>query len=359
MRILTLLLFSYLLLNAQNLQTDASYFDNHLQEAIKTIATKDEQIGLDKISLLIKKDPKKFNDSYHKLFRDPYKSKYTEIIKKYTRFIDIMIFNETVRKKAKLSSFVQNSAITYVFFSSKIEFMEELLKFNEAFEELIYSSTQNLTKTNKELLALFQANYFLGINQDAKAYKILKQNQPYHSKALQTLSYFSNIKNIPIYKNRDLLLKAINFEKLKLKDAIFEYKPDFLFDTEGRKIKINYLSNSDFDMIMNTIKNKVQRSMFAKPKKNFIISPLFLKYKNNFVFIQTVAMYDDSSYIETDYVADEVLSLCFEKKGKKWEIIYELTRTDVPSKEQLKEIQKTFPAQFPKELLSKFWRKLF
>lgn len=45
------------------------------------------------------------------------------------------------------------------------------------------------------------------------------------------------------------------------------------------------------------------------------------------------------------------------KKEGIWEVIYDLSRSDVPSAKEWKDIRKSFPKDFPKELLSDFWQK--
>ena len=210
--------------------------EENLMNAIATIATKSEVDGLAEIKELIKQNPREFKNTYHKLFLDPNKSKYTDVLKRgYTRFIDLMVFKELAKKTGMIDRYMQDSAITYIFFSSYKNFANKHLPFMELFRDLMLQNPKNNTKDNQELLALFEANYLLSRGRNGEAYRTLEANVPYHSKALQALSYFSSIKNIPIFRDREKLLKIINIEKFKLKDAQFEHKPRFLFDFDGKK----------------------------------------------------------------------------------------------------------------------------
>ena len=131
---------------------------------------------------------------------------------------------------------------------------------------------------------------------------------------------------------------------------MFDHKPKFLFNTDGNKVYMNYISKEDMQSILDVVKTKVE--------KEYTISPLLVRYKDDFAYIQAIPIYTDGKYISTEYIVDEVYSLCFEKVDSQWKIIYELTRTDVPSDEQLQEIKNSFPAQFPKKLLSTFWKDM-
>ena len=60
-----------------------------------------------------------------------------------------------------------------------------------------------------------------------------------------------------------------------------------------------------------------------------------------------------------DSIEDLVYILCLEQgAGGTWTLIYDLSRSDVPSSEELAEIKSSFPEKFPKKLLSNFWQKL-
>ncbi len=216
-----------------SLETLASEMQKELMSAIATISTKSEKDGLNQIKQLIKKDPKEFKKSYHKLFLDPSKSKYTNVLKQgYNRFVDLMVFKE-LAKRGVIDKYMQDSAITYIFFSSSGGFANKHLPFMELFRDLMLKNPENNTKENQELLALFETNYLLSRGRDGYAYRTLEANAPYHEKALKTLNYFSSIKNLPIFSDRQKIEKITG---AKLKAPQFEHKPEFLFDFEGNKI---------------------------------------------------------------------------------------------------------------------------
>ena len=64
----------------------------------------------------------------------------------------------------------------------------------------------------------------------------------------------------------------------------------------------------------------------------------------------------DGGSLSTDVVADVVFETALQKVNGRWNVIYDLTRTDVPSEKELKLIRARFPEQFPTELLPDSWR---
>jgi len=146
-----------------------------------------------------------------------------------------MVFKELAKQSVIIDRYMQDSAITYIFFSSYKNFANKHLPFMELFREVMQKNSLSNIKDNQELLALFEANYLLSRGRDGYAYRTLEANAPYHEKALKALHYFSSLKNIPIFKDREKLLKIINIKEFKLKEPQFEHNPQFLFDFDGKK----------------------------------------------------------------------------------------------------------------------------
>lgn len=76
----------------------------------------------------------------------------------------------------------------------------------------------------------------------------------------------------------------------------------------------------------------------------------------SFAVLDSAAYYADGSPT-TEAVADLVFVLCLEKKDQ-WRVVYDLSRSDVPSAEELDSMSKDFPHRFPKSLLPDFWQRL-
>jgi len=57
-------------------------------------------------------------------------------------------------------------------------------------------------------------------------------------------------------------------------------------------------------------------------------------------------------------LADTWYVICVQKTQGRWQVIYDLTRSDVPAEAELKHIRQTFPKDFPKALLPAYWQKM-
>ncbi len=90
--------------------------------------------------------------------------------------------------------------------------------------------------------------------------------------------------------------------------------------------------------------------------KQIIFSPDKIQRKGEYAALNSPAFFSDGS--STDgLLEDVVFILCLEKKTN-WTIIYDLSRSDVPSPEELEYIRQEFPKHFPVEILPEFWQKL-
>lgn len=101
----------------------------------------------------------------------------------------------------------------------------------------------------------------------------------------------------------------------------------------------------------------VKEYCFGSTDKEIVFDEQAIHYSGSYALLESAAYYADGS--STDgYVVDLVFVLCFEKQGQ-WRIVYDLSRSDVPSAAELDSMKKTFPSDFPKSLLPQFWQRLF
>ena len=100
----------------------------------------------------------------------------------------------------------------------------------------------------------------------------------------------------------------------------------------------------------------VKEYCFAAAKKPIVFAPGAIQHSGSYALLESAAYYADGSSTNGD-IADLVYVLCFEKKDQ-WHILYDLSRSDVPSAAELEAMKKEFPIQFPKALLPEFWQRL-
>jgi len=79
----------------------------------------------------------------------------------------------------------------------------------------------------------------------------------------------------------------------------------------------------------------------------------------NYCFFKATPIFQDGSSVGTEYIMDIVFEFCLKRENEKWQLLYDLSSTDVPSDSQIKEMWKTFPKEFPLELVPEFWREKF
>jgi hypothetical protein len=73
--------------------------------------------------------------------------------------------------------------------------------------------------------------------------------------------------------------------------------------------------------------------------------------------LEAIPLFKDGSYMSTEYMADIAFNFCMKETGGTWEVIVDLSRTDVPDTSELRKIRATFPQDFPLSLLSPSWRQ--
>ena len=81
--------------------------------------------------------------------------------------------------------------------------------------------------------------------------------------------------------------------------------------------------------------------------------------KGNYCHFEGYPVHSDGSHVSTEFFEDIVYD-CFLKRNadSKWRVIHDLSRTDVPSKEEIRYIRSTFPREIPRSLIPQFWRNL-
>ena len=92
-------------------------------------------------------------------------------------------------------------------------------------------------------------------------------------------------------------------------------------------------------------------------EKEIVFDEQAIHYSGSYALLESAAYYADGSSTD-DSVVDLVFVLCFEKQDQ-WRMVYDLSRSDVPSAAELDSMEKTFPSDFPKSLLPQFWQRLF
>lgn len=80
--------------------------------------------------------------------------------------------------------------------------------------------------------------------------------------------------------------------------------------------------------------------------------------QNPYCNFEAIPLFKDGSNISTDYIEDIAFNFCLKKAAGRWDVIIDLSRTDVPDNAERQMIRNSFPDDFPMSLLSTSWRKI-
>jgi len=105
------------------------------------------------------------------------------------------------------------------------------------------------------------------------------------------------------------------------------------------------------------------RPYVAKNKSRPLPQPIvfkieFLRVEGDYAGFEGIPIFADGSDAIPEYLPDIVITTILRRTGAGWQIIADLSRTDVPSEEELVGIRKSIPAEVPRGVLPEFWRKI-
>jgi hypothetical protein len=75
------------------------------------------------------------------------------------------------------------------------------------------------------------------------------------------------------------------------------------------------------------------------------------------LYLEAIPLFKEGSNISTEYMADIAFNFCMKETAGTWEVIVDLSRSDVPDTSELRKIRGNFPQDFPLSLLSPSWRQ--
>jgi hypothetical protein len=83
-----------------------------------------------------------------------------------------------------------------------------------------------------------------------------------------------------------------------------------------------------------------------------------IKVSGSYCYFEGFALYADGSHVPGDILPDVVYNTFLKRDKGEWRVIHDLTRTDVPSESEIKELRRELPAEIPRQLVPPFWREL-
>ena len=109
--------------------------------------------------------------------------------------------------------------------------------------------------------------------------------------------------------------------------------------------------------ICDAMRTHVRKTMVNLRKMPFLFKVEFLRVDGDYAGFEGFAVNTDGSDIPVDVAGDLVYTTCLKRINGAWKVVADLSGGDVPSDEEVRQIRKRFPADFPASVLPDFWRK--
>jgi hypothetical protein len=103
----------------------------------------------------------------------------------------------------------------------------------------------------------------------------------------------------------------------------------------------------------------LKKYAFAPLPQPIVFKIDHIRVRNGYCNVEAIPLFKDGSYVSPKYMPDIAFNFCLKKTGETWQIIADLSRTDVPDPAELQHLKQNFPRDFPVSLLSSTWRDLF
>lgn len=94
------------------------------------------------------------------------------------------------------------------------------------------------------------------------------------------------------------------------------------------------------------------------PKFLFKIKHISVSQGGDCAGFQGYPVKPDGDPLPMNLLGDQVYTTLLKKKSDTWQVVVDLSRSDVPSAEQLREIRNSIPVGFPSAVMPDFWRNL-
>jgi hypothetical protein len=82
-----------------------------------------------------------------------------------------------------------------------------------------------------------------------------------------------------------------------------------------------------------------------------------LQVADGYANMEAIPIYKDGSFIDPDTIPDIGYNFCLRQSGGSWTVIADLSRSDVPTSEEVGEIRQRLGGDFPRALLAPMWRR--
>ena len=83
----------------------------------------------------------------------------------------------------------------------------------------------------------------------------------------------------------------------------------------------------------------------------------FLRVDGDYAGFEGFPIFADGSDAIPEYMPDVVYCTFLKKMDGQWQVLADLSRTDVPDETELRQIKSRFPAEIPASVMPDYWRR--
>lgn len=110
------------------------------------------------------------------------------------------------------------------------------------------------------------------------------------------------------------------------------------------------------DAMRDFVQTKYTKEKLPKP---VVFKIETLRVQGDFAYMDCLPVFNDGTDAVPKYLPDMGYSHCLQRETKGWKVILDLSRGDVPSDTEVRQIRSSLPPAFPHSVLSAFWQDLF
>lgn len=112
--------------------------------------------------------------------------------------------------------------------------------------------------------------------------------------------------------------------------------------------------------ICDAMRDYVKEHYAEKPLPKPVVFKIgSMRVLGNYCYLECLPIFKDGSEAVPQYLPDIGYMHCLKKDKAIWKVVGDLSRTDVPSDGEVRQIRQSLPPDFPVAVLSDFWRDLF
>jgi len=100
-------------------------------------------------------------------------------------------------------------------------------------------------------------------------------------------------------------------------------------------------------------------SQYKKPAASSILFKIeFLRVEEDYAAFEGFPVNSDGSPLPEGLLGDIVFTTFLQRIQGNWRVVFDLTRSDVPSSNEVQQLRKKIPPTFPTSVMPDFWKKL-